>query len=344
MVYRGVKNYNLKKGDVIFVRSSVKPTGVGLTTLINDHFPNVVYSGFLIRFRTGSTILADKFKVHCFYADYFRNKLISKSTISANTNINQVALGSLPLIIPPLPEQQKIAEILSTWDRAIANVQLIINNLQLRNKALAFSLLTGKKRVKGFEDNPAKILEIRDVAKEISIKNKEDNNFTVFSCTKYNGLVPSLEYFGKKIYSDNLKTYKVIKRNQFAYATNHIEEGSIGILEREEIGLISPMYTIFEFNENVNIDYIFKILKSDFYINEYKRKMEGSIDRRGGLRWNAFAQIKINLPSLEEQTAIAEILNTAQQELKQYQEKLKALELQKKGLMQQLLTGKIRTV
>ena len=104
------------------------------------------------------------------------------------------------------------------------------------------------------------------------------------------------------------------------------------------------MYTIFEFNENVNIDYIFKILKSDFYINEYKRKMEGSIDRRGGLRWNAFAQIKINLPSLEEQTAIAEILNTAQQELKQYQEKLKALELQKKGLMQQLLTGKIRTV
>src|SRR5690606_9606609 len=142
---------------------------------------------------------------------------------------------------------------------------------------------------------------------------------------------------------DNLKTYKIIKRNQFAYATNHIEERSMGILEKEDIGLISPMYTIFEFNENVNLDYIFKMLKSDFYINEYKRRMEGSIDRRGGLRWSAFAQIKINLPSIEEQNAIAEILNTANQEVKQYQQKLEALKLQKKGLMQQLLTGKLRT-
>ena len=176
------------------------------------------------------------------------------------------------------------------------------------------------------------------------LKNKENHNYTVFSCTKYNGLVPSLEYFGKKIYSDNLKTYKIIKRNQFAYATNHIEEGSMGILEKEDIGLISPMYTIFEFNENVNLDYIFKMLKSDFYINEYKRRMEGSIDRRGGLRWSAFAQIKINLLTLEEQNAIAEILNTANQEVKYYQQKLEALKLQKKGLMQQLLTGKVRTV
>ena len=118
----------------------------------------------------------------------------------------------------------------------------------------------------------------------------------------------------------------------------------MGILEKEDIGLISPMYTIFEFNENVNLDYIFKMLKSDFYINEYKRRMEGSIDRRGGLRWSAFAQIKINLPSIEEQNAIAEILNTANQEVKQYQQKLEALKLQKKGLMQQLLTGKVRTV
>ena len=246
--------------------------------------------------------------------------------------------------LPPLPEQQKIAEVLSTWDKAIQETDAIIKKLEARNKALATSLLTGESRIEAFKNSPSAKLEIKDVAKEISLKNKEDHNYTVFSCTKYNGLVPSLEYFGKKIYSDNLKTYKIIKRNQFAYATNHIEEGSMGILEKEDIGLISPMYTIFEFNENVNLDYIFKMLKSDFYINEYKRRMEGSIDRRGGLRWSAFAQIKINLLTLEEQNAIAEILNTANQEVKYYQQKLEALKLQKKGLMQQLLTGKVRTV
>jgi len=260
------------------------------------------------------------------------------------TGVEIDRLNEYPFPLPPLPEQQKIAEVLSTWDKAIQETDAIIKKLEARNKALATSLLTGESRIEAFKNSPSAKLEIKDVAKEISLKNKEDHNYTVFSCTKYNGLVPSLEYFGKKIYSDNLKTYKIIKRNQFAYATNHIEERSMGILEKEDIGLISPMYTIFEFNENVNLDYIFKMLKSDFYINEYKRRMEGSIDRRGGLRWSAFAQIKINLPSIEEQNAIAEILNTANQEVKQYQQKLEALKLQKKGLMQQLLTGKVRTV
>ena len=68
----------------------------------------------------------------------------------------------------------------------------------------------------------------------------------------------------------------------------------------------------------------------------------------GGVRiylwYELFSKIKISLPSLEEQNAIAEILNTANQEVKQYQQKLEALKLQKKGLMQQLLTGKVRTV
>lgn len=337
-----LENYNLLEGDVIFVRSSIKPTGVGLTVLIKNNFLNTTYSGFLIRFRTFSETLSTEFKKHCFYADYFRNELLSKSTISANTNINQVALSSLKLIIPTLPEQQKIAEILSAWDKAIQETSSIIKSLEKRNKALAFSLLTGKKRLKEFQGIKTKPVQIKDIAQEISLKNKSDEDYVVFSCTKYNGLVPSLEYFGKKIYSDNLTTYKIIKKNQFAYATNHIEEGSMGILERENIGLISPMYTVFDFNLGVNRDYIFKMLKTDFYINEYKRRMEGSIDRRGGLRWSEFSKINIYLPSLEEQNKIAEIVNTANEELQQYQQKLNNLKMQKKGLMQKLLTGKVR--
>lgn len=70
--------------------------------------------------------------------------------------------------------------------------------------------------------------------------------------------------------------------------------------------------------------------------------MEGSIDRRGGLRWNDFASIKIALPSIEEQTAIAEVLTAADREIELAKEKLERLRRQKRGLMQQLLTGKKR--
>ena len=70
--------------------------------------------------------------------------------------------------------------------------------------------------------------------------------------------------------------------------------------------------------------------------------MEGSIDRRGGLRWSEFSKIKVPVPELKEQFSIVEILDKATEELNQYQQKLQTLQLQKKGLMQQLLTGKVR--
>lgn len=339
-----VKSKNLKYNPVelndilICVRNGSKSL-IGKNALITEEAKGMAFGAFMSIYRSE----LNSYLYHCFKSDIYQNH-INKNLGATINSINGSDLKQFSFPLPPLPEQQKIAEVLSTWDKAIQETDAIIKKLEARNKALATSLLTGESRIEGFKNSTSAKLEIKDVAKEISLKNKEDHNYTVFSCTKYNGLVPSLEYFGKKIYSDNLKTYKIIKRNQFAYATNHIEEGSMGILEKEDIGLISPMYTIFEFNENVNLDYIFKMLKSDFYINEYKRRMEGSIDRRGGLRWSAFAQIKINLPSLEEQNAIAEILNTANQEVKQYQQKLEALKLQKKGLMQQLLTGKVRTV
>lgn len=80
--------YDLKRGDVIFIRSSVKPSGVGLTAVIETDLPKTVYSGFLIRFRDNDA-LDIGFKRHCFYSENFRNRLIGSSTVSANTNINQ---------------------------------------------------------------------------------------------------------------------------------------------------------------------------------------------------------------------------------------------------------------
>src|SRR5690606_8375249 len=82
--------YNVLGGDVIFIRSSVKPSGVGKTALILNDLEDTVYSGFLIRFRNST--LSKNFKRYCFDAEYFRNNVIAGSTVSANTNINQDTL------------------------------------------------------------------------------------------------------------------------------------------------------------------------------------------------------------------------------------------------------------
>ena len=272
-----------------------------------------------------------------------------KKVLERNLNgsaLQELSIGiirKIPIAIPKsLPEQNKIATILNTWDEAIIITQQLVSQLKQRNNGLLQHLITGKKRLKGFEQTKVHVLPIHSFAKEISKKNITDIELIVLSCTKYDGLVPSLEYFGRKIYSDDLTTYKIVLKNCFAYATNHIEEGSIGYQTKHDRALISPMYTVFKTNDSVDNAYLYKVLKSHHYIHEYQKRMEGSIDRRGGLRWDEFSKIKVLLPSVEEQRTIAGILNKADEEVKLQQQQLAALQLQKKGLMQKLLTGEIR--
>jgi type I restriction enzyme S subunit len=263
------------------------------------------------------------------------------SESSAQPGLSVEKLVRRKIFIPPIIEQCAIASLLSTWDEAIQLNTKLIAQKELSKKWLMQNLLTGNKRLKGFSED-WKYVKIKAVASEISIKNRGDKELVVLSCTKYNGLVPSLEYFGRKIYADDLTTYKIVPQNHFAYATNHIEEGSIGYQSNYNEALISPMYTVFQTDNSINDEFLFKLLKSFNYIHEYQKRMEGSIDRRGGLRWDEFSKIKIPLPSLEEQSAITQILQTSDNELLLLRDKLEMLKEQKKGLMQILLTGKKR--
>ena len=258
--------------------------------------------------------------------------------------INKSTFENIKIVCPPLIEQERIVSVLSLWDTAIEKQSELIEKLKLRKRALMQQLLTGKKRLPGFSGEWIH-MPIKTFAKEVSNRNVGGANHIVLSCTKYDGLVPSLEYFGKQIYSNDLSSYKIIPQGHFAYATNHIEEGSVGYQSSYENGLISPMYTVFVTNkEKVNDTFLYAVLKSHHLIYLYKSMMEGSINRRGGLRWDSFSTIKIDLPSLEEQNVIASVLVKADEEIELAKEKLSNLQAQKRGLMQQLLTGKKRII
>jgi type I restriction enzyme S subunit len=140
------KTYELIKGDVLFIRSSVKPSGVGLTAVVSDNLPNTVYSGFLIRFRDNGS-LDFGFKAYCFHEEGFRKRLIDNSTVSANTNINQNALKRLEITLPPLETQTQIAKILSDADAEIHALETKITKLRAQKQGMMQALLTGKIRL-----------------------------------------------------------------------------------------------------------------------------------------------------------------------------------------------------
>jgi type I restriction enzyme S subunit len=139
--------YNLKLGDVLFVRSSVKPSGVGLTSVVLKNLDETVFSGFLIRFRTHGE-LDPTYKIHCFHQKEFRNKVIAAASSSANTNINQEALKSLVLTFPKNIEEQKaIAQILSDMDIEIDVLEAKKAKYQDIKQGMMQELLTGKTRL-----------------------------------------------------------------------------------------------------------------------------------------------------------------------------------------------------
>lgn len=278
--------------------------------------------------------------------DFLNDFLESIDYRKYNTSISQPKLNKasclkIPILTPPYNEQVIIGKFLSQWDEAIETTQNLIIQLQLRKKGLMQELLSGKKRLAGFSDEWKK-MSIGDVATQFTDKNKDDENIEVLSCTKYDGLVPSLEYFGRKVYGDDLSKYKIVPRNYFAYATNHIEEGSIGYQNIWNRGLVSPMYTVFKTNDRIDDSFFFRLLKTDRMIYAYQSNMSGSIARRGGLRWNVFETLIIKIPSYKEQVAIANVFDKVDEEINTASKHLESLKQQKKGLMQQLLTGQKR--
>jgi type I restriction enzyme, S subunit len=143
-----IREYRLKHGDFVFVRSSVKPTGVGYPTLFKSAPEPVLFCGFMIRLRPSSEIQVHDFLLHVMRSDSFRSNLFRVSTISANTNVNQAALSKLLVPLPPLPEQQAIADILQSVDDSIRAEEERLTQLETLKRGLMQDLLTGKVRVK----------------------------------------------------------------------------------------------------------------------------------------------------------------------------------------------------
>jgi type I restriction enzyme S subunit len=257
--------------------------------------------------------------------------------------------------VPPLPEQERIVDVLATWDRSVDLTARVIAAKQRRKRGLMRQLLTGRRRFDRFiasdevqhtDIGPLpgdwRYVSIGEVAKHVTERNAAGRDLPVLSCTKYDGLVHSLAYFGRRIFSDDTSTYKIVRRGQFAYATNHIEEGSIGYQDLHDEALISPMYTVFEADRAVNHRFLYALLKTETYRQRFERSTSASVDRRGSLRWPEFSRIKIPLPSLAEQAAIADVLECADRELALLDRKLALLQRQKRGLMQRLLSGQVR--
>jgi type I restriction enzyme S subunit len=335
-----LENYNLKKGDILFVRSSVKPEGVGLATLVEEDLNNTVYSGFIIRFRTKNKLLVDEFKKFVFQSPYFRNNLIASSSVSANTNINQDSLNKLTIKFPSTEEQHRIVSVLETWDKTIEKLSKKIEVKRQIKNGLMQDLLTGKKRVLGFTEK-WNVSKLGDFLINAGPRNKKLTYSRVLSVTNKKGFILPQEQFARVVASEDLSNYKVVFRGDFAYNPSRINVGSISRLDKFDNGVLSPMYVVFKTNNKIDSDFFYHWLDTAEANGKIRSCASGSV--RESVDFKSFCSIKIKVPDIKEQEQITKILNVSELEIQSLESKLQIIKDQKKYLLNNLITGTIRT-
>jgi type I restriction enzyme S subunit len=334
----------LLDGDVVFVDASENDEGTSKHQVVKNPRNIPFISGLhTIVAKSTNDDLVRNYKCHCFQSWSIKKQFLFYSVGTKVTGISKGNIGKILLPIPPVAEQESIAEALSDADALIESLErLIAKKRQIKQGAMQ-ELLTGKKRLPGFSGEWEE-RAIAEIGAPSSEKNQAAEELPVLTCSKHYGFVESLSYFKNQVFSKDTSGYKVIRRGQIGYPANHIEEGSIGLQDLYDVALVSPIYVVFSVNSEVDSYFLHRLLKLDSYRQKFATATDSSVNRRGSLRWPAFSEITVKLPPPDEQAAVSVLLADIEAEIAALETKLaKACQI-KGGMMQELLTGRIRLV
>ena len=281
---------------------------------------------------------------------YFKitfEKLYKIADTSTIPQINNKHIIPYKLAVPPMGEQRKIAEILGVWDEAIEKQSRLIEKLELRKRALMQRLLTGRTRLPGFT-TPWQKIKLGEICKRVTRRN-EENCQNVMTISAQRGFVSQTDFFNKSVASFTLDNYYLVHKDEFCYNksySNGYPMGAIKRLKEAEKAVVTTLYICFSIADCKRLDIDFFEQYCEFGgLNRGLTKVANEGGRAHGLlnvTPSDFFGLQLLLPSLSEQKAIAEVLTAADNEIATHRKKLDALRLQKRGLMQQLLTGKTR--
>jgi type I restriction enzyme S subunit len=337
----------IKSGDILFAGSGETVEEIGKA---------VAYIGTAKAYAGGDVIiLSTKSDVnpeclsYVLESDFVKRQKRVLGQGNSVVHIYSSDLSKVKIPLPPLFEQKAIAQVLSTADAAIHTTEKLIAQKELRKKWLMQQLLTGKKRLKGFEGD-WKEKKLSDLFDRVTRKNTEGNT-TVVTISAQRGFVRQTDFFNKNIASEITDNYFLVERGEFCYNksySNGYPWGATKRLNDFEKAVVTTLYICFGIKDTkkTNADFFEQYFNANL-LDKGLTKIAHEGGRAHGLlnvTPSDFFSLKVSVPSFEEQTAIAQVLQAADKEISLLKAKAEKLREQKKGLMQVLLTGKKRLI
>lgn len=327
----------LKDGDLIIADASEDYEGVcNCVELKNINGRKVISGLHTFAARGTKEEIALGFRTYALNNRQVVRELWRIATGISVYSVSKTNLSKVKLPLPPLPEQKAIAHILSLMDTAINKNNSLIANKELQKKWLMQNLMTGKKRLKGF-DGEWKEYHLGEMFSE----RNETRCFNLpLLSVGASGIYPQSDSIKKDTSNKDKSKYKRICSGDIGYNTMRMWQGRSALSSLE--GIVSPAYTIIAPKMNADSLFFSYLFKTQKLINLFWRNSQGLVDDTLNCKFKDFAIVKVDLPEKVEQTTIAQVLQAADNEIQLLKTKTEKLREQKKGLMQVLLTGKKR--
>ncbi|MEI0530487.1 restriction endonuclease subunit S [Brachyspira pilosicoli] len=329
------KEYILHKNDFLFARTGAS---VGKTYLYNEKDGLLVFAGYLIKVVPNQNKLNSLFLKYYTQSKRYWDFVKTTSARTGQPGINGKEYANMDIILPPLDEQNRIADILSTFDDLIENLTKLIEKKELYKKGVMQRVLSGEVRFNGFTDE-WKTVKLKDIL----IVGSKDR---VPDTSKYKKI--TIKLHNKGIEFSNIerkmadkRPFYIRKKDEIIIGKQNYFNGSIAIVDEEfDNTICSNAIMSFTVNEDCNNKFIYFLLSRKSYMQKYYHLANGTGQKE--LSESDFLNFNLLIPSLEEQNKIAELLTLIDKDIEILKQILQLRKLQKKGVMQKLLTGEVR--
>lgn len=326
----------LKAGDLLFVRSNGNKALIGRCLYFPKINERISFSGFTIRARVKNSALDPLFASYLMRSRGVLDQIFLGGSGTNISNLSQDILNNIEVEIPSFVEQRDIAVVLSTWDEAISAAEQMVINSQQQRSGLVQALIGDRSRKLRGEAILHKV-PASDIFRPRSVR--RNDGLELLSVMQDIGVVPRSSLERKVVMPEgSTESYKLVEAGDFVISLRSFEGG----LEYSRFrGLVSPAYTVLRPIKPIINDFYRHYFKSKEFIGRLAVAVIGIRDGKQ-ISYEDFEFLKLPYPSIPEQQAIADVLNAAEQAVKNSAKYLQLLRKEKSALMSQLLTGKRR--
>ena len=316
------KQYILEENDFLFARTGAS---VGKTYLYNKKDGVLVFAGYLIKVKPNQNRLNSLFLKYYCQSEAYWDFVRASSQRTGQPGINSKEYGNIKLLLPPIEEQKRIAEILSLCDDIINNIIKLLEKKEEYKKAVMQKIFTGEVRFNGFTEE-WKTKKLSDISRSIRTGKldanamEENGQYRFYTCAKEYYKINSYAFDGEAL---------LISGNGAYVGYVHYYNGKFNAYQRT--------YVLMDFTED--------IMYIKYYLDKYLKERIRKEKNEGNTPYivlSTLTDMKIKVPSLEEQKKISEFLKVLDDDIENLKKLLELYKLKKKCIMNKLLTGEVR--